>query len=73
MITTNYTIFTQIKKYEKASKKSYPYVLGSFLDFEVENNGWRGGSNDRIFRTFFDHLINNKKEDYLHYTMDFST
>ena len=40
-------------KYEKASKKSYPYVLGSFLDFEVENNGWRGGSNDRIFRTFF--------------------
>ena len=49
-------------KYEKASKKSYPYVLGSFLDFEVENNGWRGGSNDRIFRTFFDHLINNKKK-----------
>ena len=49
-------------KYEKASKKSYPYVVGSFLDFEVENNGWRGGSNDRIFRTFFDHLINNKKK-----------
>ena len=49
-------------KYEKASKKSYPYILGSFLDFDVENNGWRGGSNDRIFRTFFDHLINNKKK-----------
>ena len=49
-------------KYEKASKKSYPYVLGSFLDFDVENNGWRGGSNDRIFRTFFDHLINNKQK-----------
>ena len=48
-------------KYHKPSKKSYPYILGSFLDFDVENNGWRGGSNDRIFRTFFDHVLNNKK------------
>ena len=49
-------------KYEKASKKSYPYVLGELLDFDVENYGWRGASNDMIFRRFFDHLINNKQK-----------
>ena len=48
-------------KYNTPSKKSYPYVIGSLLNCEVENYGWRGGSNDRIFRTFFDHVISNKE------------
>jgi hypothetical protein len=49
-------------KYHKPSKKSYPYVMGKILNYEVENYGWRGGSNDRIFRTFFEHILNNTKE-----------
>ncbi len=48
-------------KYNTPSKKSYPFVIGSLLNCEVENYGWRGGSNDRIFRTFFDHVISNKE------------
>lgn len=49
-------------KYHQPSKKSYPYILGNLLSCKVENYGWRGGSNDRIFRTFFDHILNNKKK-----------
>jgi len=47
-------------KYHKPSKKSYPYIMGKLLDCDVENYGWRGGSNDRIFRTFFNHILENK-------------
>jgi len=49
-------------KYHRPSKKSWPYVMGSILDCDVENYGYSGGSNDRIFRTFFDHILNNKKK-----------
>jgi len=49
-------------KYHRPSKKSYPYIMGSLLGCDVKNYGWSGGSNDRIFRTFFDHILNNKKK-----------
>ncbi len=49
----------QKKKYHKPSKKSYPYIIGKLLKCDVKNHGWRGGSNDRIFRKFFEHLLNN--------------
>tara|TARA_B100000424_G_scaffold174525_1_gene134745 strand:+ start:613 stop:1284 length:672 start_codon:yes stop_codon:yes gene_type:complete len=45
----------------KPSDKSYPYLIGKLLKCNVENHGWRGGSNDMIFRKFFDHLFNNDK------------
>ena len=31
--------------------------MGSLLGCDVKNYGWSGGSNDRIFRTFFDHIL----------------
>ena len=49
------------EKYHKPSKKSYPYIIGELLKCDVENYGWRGGSNDRIFRKFFEHLLHNDK------------
>ena len=50
----------------KPSQKSYPYIIGGLLDCNVENHGWRGGSNDRIFRKFFEHLlINNTRSTYI--------
>jgi len=46
------------------SKKSYPYELGRLLDdeFDIENNSSVDESNDRIFRTFFEHLITNEQK-----------
>ena len=56
----------QKEKNQKPSKKSYPYIIGQLLECNVENHGWRGGSNDRIFRKFFEHLlINNKPSTYI--------
>ena len=56
----------QKEKYHKPSKKSYPYIIGELLECDVENNGWRGGSNDRTFRKFFEHLlITNKRNTYI--------
>ncbi len=48
--------------YHKPSKKSWPYVMGDILGYEVENYGWSGGSNDRIFRMIFEHIFNNDKK-----------
>ena len=47
------------------SKKSYPYELGRMLEdeFDVQNNSSVDESNDRIFRTFFEHLIGSKQKN----------
>jgi len=45
--------------YDTPSKKSYPSIMGDLLKCDVENYGWRGGSNDRIFRKFFDNILLN--------------
>ena len=52
--------------YDTPSKKSYPSIMGNILKCDVENYGWRGGSNDRIFRKFFDNiLLNNTPSTYV--------
>ena len=52
--------------YDTPSKKSYPSIMGNILNCDVENYGWRGGSNDRIFRKFFDIiLLNNTPSTYV--------
>ena len=65
-LTDKRNFMPQKLKYYKPSKKSWPYVMGSILDCDVENYGWSGGSNDRIFRTLFEHILNNdKKSTYI--------
>ena len=44
--------------HHKPSKKSWPYIVGDTLGYQVENYGWSGGSNDRTFRMLSEHILN---------------
>ena len=52
--------------HHKPSKKSWPYIVGNTLGYQVENYGWSGGSNDRTFRMLSEHILTtNTKNIYI--------